>query len=148
VKRFLLNPLQWSAYPNRLPGMTWQCVKFDRDGVKRLPNKNGGVYSFVAEPRIAGHSAVAYLLYIGETHDQSLRARCASYLAEPTKPKPRVHIKEMLLKWPDHLWLYYAVVRGKTLIPQLEEDLIAAFLPPFNREFPATIKDLVRAVFS
>src|SRR6266404_728393 len=87
VKRLYLVPSQWSAYPNRLPSLTWQSVKFDATGVNTLPNKEGGVYSFVAEPRIAGHKSVGYLLYIGETHKQSLRARCTDYLAEINKPK-------------------------------------------------------------
>jgi hypothetical protein len=148
VPRFLLNPKQWSSYPNRVPGLTWKRVRFNQAGVAAIPDNKKGIYTFVAEPTIAKHNAIRYLLYVGETHNQSLRTRCKNYLAELTNKKPRIHIYEMLTKWPDHLWIHYAVVTNEPDIEPLEEELIAAFLPPFNRKFPATVRGRMKAVFS
>ena len=50
--------------------------------------------------------------------------------------------------WPKNLWFYYAVIDDKRLVDQIEDDLIAAFVPPLNRKFPATISELLRKVFS
>jgi excinuclease UvrABC nuclease subunit len=106
-----------------------------------------GLYSFFAEPQIAGHRFVRYLLYIGEAHGQSLRKRVTSYLYESQKQKPRVHVSEMLARFPNHLWLYFAVVDDVSTITSIEDQLLEAFLPPFNVDFPATVRRLVKAVF-
>jgi len=54
----------------------------------------------------------------------------------------------MIRKWSGHLWFYYAEVSNTTVISQLEEDLITAFLPPENRSWPAKITHTMRMVFS
>jgi hypothetical protein len=64
----------------------------------------------------------------------------ATTTGTPTKPHPRQ-------VYPNHLWVYYAVVK-RNLIQKVEDDLLAAFLPPFNRKFPAVVKHMVKAVFS
>jgi hypothetical protein len=53
----------------------------------------------------------------------------------------------MLERFPNHLWLYYSVV-GKKKVEKVEAELLAAFLPPFNREFPATVANAVRGLFA
>ena len=149
IDRFVLHPERWTACPvnGPLPKLKWKRVRFDAAGVATLPNNKQGIYSFFAEPEIAEHAAVRYLLYVGETHSQSLRERVRSYLTESSKQKPRVHIVEMIDRYPDHLWLYYAVVNNMQ-VEQVENELLAAYLPPFNREFPAVVADLVRGIFS
>ena len=102
----------------------------------------------MAEPQIAGHASVRYLLYIGEAQGQSLRARVTSYLYESNKAKPRIHVSEMLAKFPDHLWVYYAIIDDTSDITEIENRLLETFLPPFNRDFPATVEKLVKATFS
>jgi hypothetical protein len=144
IRNCFCNPILWTEYANL--ALTWRRVRFDGAGVRRLPNDKCGIYTFVAEPAVAGHSAVGYLLYVGETERQSLRERCSSYLNERGKAKGRIHICEMIRKWPDHLFLHYAIIDNKSLITKLEDDLIAAFLPPFNKEFPARIGRLIKAV--
>ena len=48
-------------------------------------------------------------------------------------------VRSMIRKWPDHLWLYFAVVDDVSVIKQLEEDLLRAYIPPYNQTFAATI---------
>ncbi len=147
VDRFILNPSRWRACSTLGTKLVWKRIRFHRQGVKRLPNDKMGLYSFIAEPQIAGHRSVRYLLYVGKAEDQSLRSRVTSYLYESQKAKPRIHISEMLQKFPEHLWLYFAVVDDVSIITGLEEQLLAAFLPPFNRDWPATVRNVMKAVF-
>jgi hypothetical protein len=73
------------------------------------------------------------------TDRQSLRARYANYLQELTNRKRRPLISQLLQKWPQHLWFYYAEVSDHTKIQQLEDALISAFIPPQNSKFSADI---------
>lgn len=146
IQRFILHPGLWNACPKTLPVLKWVRIKFSKATVKSLPNNKYGIYSFIAEPQVAGHNAVGYLLYIGKAQDQSLQDRITSYLYEANKAKPRFHIAEMLDHCPDHLWLHYAEVADQKSIKTIEEALLEAFLPPFNRDFPATISHVVKAV--
>lgn len=147
-KTFILYPKCWSEYPDKVAKLKWLKVKFDAKGVKKLPDNKKGIYSFIAEPKVGKLHAVGYLLYVGETHEQTLRARCSSYLSEYKKKNKRVHIYEMLRRWPNHLWLHYAIIDDDSLIQELEEDLIAAFIPPFNRKFPAKVRQIRKAALS
>jgi hypothetical protein len=82
IDRFVLYPARWTACSSSgaLPILKWKRVRFDAAGVKTLPDDKQGIYSFFAEPEIADHQAVRYLLYVGETHAQGLRTRVRSYL--------------------------------------------------------------------
>ena len=146
IQRFILHPGLWNAFPPMAPSLTWTKIKFSNTTVRNLPNNKYGIYSFIAEPQIAGHNAIGYLLYVGKAQDQSLRDRVTSYLYESQKTKPRIHISEMLDHCPDHLWLHYAEIADQRSIKKIEDALLEAFLPPFNRDFPATISHMVRAV--
>ena len=146
IQKFILHPGLWSSFQPIVPTLKWQRVKFTAGGVKNLPDNKFGIYSFIAEPNVAGHSAVGYLLYVGKAQEQSLQDRVTSYLYEKNKRKSRVHIAEMLDHCPNHLWLHYAEVADPTKIEAIEDALLQAFLPPFNRDFPATISHMVSAV--
>lgn len=148
VDRFILHPKRWKVYAPSGPTLSWTRVRFDKAGVKSMPDDKMGVYTFIAEPEIAGHSSVRYLLYVGEAKEQSLRKRVTSYLYESKKEKPRIHVSEMVLKFQSHLWIYFAVIDNVASIAQIEDQLLQAFLPPFNRDFPATVASLMKATFS
>jgi hypothetical protein len=138
VKKYILCPEHWRNYSN--VKLIWRKVKFNAKGIAKLPNDKSGLYSFLVQP-------------IGETTKQSLRERCADYLPEAKKKKARVPIRSMVRKWSDHLWLYFAAVDDKDLIKKLEEDLIEAYIPPFNQRFTAHVgtagklEDLLKEVF-
>lgn len=147
VDRFVLYPVHWSSYPSLCP-LEWRKVKFDASTVESVPNDKRGVYTFVADAAVANHPACSYLLYVGKAEKQDFRKRYKQYLRAPQGWKQRPHIAQMVVKWADHLWFYYAEVADESKIKQLEEDLITAFLPPMNRDWPAEITQLVRMVFS
>jgi hypothetical protein len=147
IQRFILHPEQWANCRIEPERLRWTKIKFCKDAVQTLPKDRHGIYSFIAQPDVAGHTAVGYLLYIGKAQTQSLQDRVSNYLHEANSKKCRVHIVEMLRHCPDHLWLHYAEVDDPQAISEIENSLIKAFLPPFNRVFPATIKQLISAVF-
>ncbi len=146
VDRFILCPIHWNNYPNQVQ-LTWNKFKFTQQNAKKIPNNQSGVYSFVADAEIANHPACSYLLYVGMTK-QNFRQRYRSYLKESNKPKPRIHILKMIDNWSEHLWFYYAQISQTDLISSIEDDLITAFTPPYNREYPATIRSQISLVFS
>lgn len=147
VLRFILYPPHWTAYPNK-PTLSWKRERFNKASINLIPDDKHGVYSFVAESQVANHPAASYLLYVGKAKDTSFRGRYRKYLRATTDWKDRPHIAEMVGKWTDHLWFYYAEVDDVTLIDDLEAELIIAFMPPQNRAFPAKITHIVRMVFS
>ena len=87
ISRFILCPPHWKDYSNI--ALTWQKVQFNKAGISQLPDDKPGLYSFVVHPNVGGHEAIAFLLYIGETTKQTLRARCSDYLPESKKKKAR-----------------------------------------------------------
>jgi len=151
VERFILHPGRWTAISplSTIQKLNWVKVRFDATGVGSLPDDKAGVYTFFAEPAIANHDSVRYLLYVGETHGKqtSLRARVRSYLREKRSTTARVHIVEMIERYQSHLWVYYALVK-RNLVEQVEDELLAAYLPPFNRKYPAVVKNMIKAALT
>lgn len=145
VDRFILCPIHWKNYPNKIQ-LTWNKLEFTEQNARNVPNNQSGVYSFVANAGIANHPACSYLLYVGMTQ-ANFRERYRSYLQERKKPKPRMHILQMINNWSEHLWFYYAQISQTNLISSIEDDLITAFTPPYNREYPATIRTTMSLVF-
>lgn len=146
VKRFVLHPGQWGGYPARL-SLNWTRVQFRPDNRDQVPDDQTGVYSFAVQPSIAQHPGVSYLLYVGMTDKQSFRARYDQYAREPSNPKRREHIAQMLEKWPQHLWFYFAAVSQSEDVAALEDELLSSYLPPHNRTFPADIRATIRRIF-
>ena len=145
VKRVLLSPSQWTAYSNTTP-LTWHYVKFEPANSGFVPNTTG-IYSFVVDPGISHHPGTHYLLYLGRARGLSLRDRYQSYIREKNADKGRPPVQAMLNKWADHLWFYYAEVVNTAVIDALEEDLLTAYLPPVNQNFPAEILKILKGVF-
>ncbi len=147
--RMVLSPTQWRSC-NVPVKLAWRAVKFDRENVTRIPYDARGVYTFVVKPGIARHPSCSYLMYVGKAENQVLRKRYRQYLTEKAKGERsrRPHVTEMLLKWEGFLWFYYAEIRNKTKIKGVEDQLLAAYLPPSNRTFPSRIRGRVARLFA
>jgi len=137
IKKFILCPEHWEAYRN--VKLDWKKVRFVAAEMKKKLPEKPGLYSFLLQPNVGGHNSIHFLLYIGETTKQTLRERCTDYLPEAKKKKARVTIRSMVRKWPKHLWVYFAAVDDVKIIKQLEEDLLKAYVPPFNQRFTAKV---------
>jgi hypothetical protein len=143
TKPFVLSPKNWKrlALPVTL---NWKTIAFSKGNIAKLPEE-AGVYTFVVKPNIAGHPECSYLMYVGETKDQTLRKRFSQYVQEQKQTeKSRPFVWEMLNRWSKHLVFCYATVADTSLIRKIEDGLIEAFLPPVNSELPAAIRKPVR----
>jgi hypothetical protein len=147
VDRFILCPDHWRNYNPPAP-LTWHRIKFDDAQAALVPNNERGVYTFVAEPNVASHPSCNYLLYVGKVEDSNFRIRFKSYLSESEKKKPREHVLYRIDRWKPCLWFYYSALPRSVRAETIEDMLIAAFLPPVNRLWPATIRDTMKLVFS
>lgn len=147
IKRMVLSPKQWADCS--LPvSLRWEFKKFTEDNSKHIPNDCGGIYTFVVQPNIADHPACSYLMYVGKA-DNSLRSRYYKYLEERRlgDASRRPHVEEMLKTWEGYLWFYYAKVDRKDVIHSVEQLLLAAYLPPTNKEFPAEVRRALQRLF-
>jgi len=149
LSRMVLSPTQWQSCKLPVP-LLWRAVKFDRANAARIPGHARGVYTFVVKPGIANHPSCSYLLYVGKAERQVLRDRFCQYFAEKEKGEEsrRPHVTEMLLKWQGFLWFYYAEISNSTRIKAVEEQLLAAYLPPSNRTFPSRVRRAVARLFA
>jgi hypothetical protein len=142
-RTFIISPIQWAGY---VPVVVtdWNLVHFEAGKVDDVPNGACGVYTFLVQPRIANHDHCSYLLYVGRTTEQDFRERFRQYLGEKASKKPRrPHITDMLNRWDGYLWFCYAQIQNPNDTKQTEKRLQVAFIPPFNREFPADIRAAV-----
>jgi hypothetical protein len=145
VKNLVLLPREWASLS--LPtSLTWTTRRLATTPAADIPKDKRGVYTFVVQPNIACHPHCAYLLYVGKAAGESgFRARYGKYLAEkaaPTSKRPLVH--RMVNLWFDYLWFSFAEV-DDSQITATEDKLLAAFRPPMNTEFPASISAAMRA---
>ena len=142
---FLMWKTQWDNYPNPIP-LNWRCVKFEKDNRSHIPSRKG-IYAFFVEPRIANFPSHGYLMYIGQTGQDSnhnLRKRFGNYLSK-SESKRRRRIKYMLNKWKGYLYFYYAEIDPDQInLKQLEQILLDTFTPPFVKEgFSGKIRSVV-----
>jgi len=79
-----------------------------------------------------------------------LRDRFSQYLSDKKRGdlSRRLHVVEMLDKWDGYLWFYYAVIHKRKDIKKVENALLAAYLPPSNHKFPASVRHALAKIFS
>lgn len=144
VDRIVLSPTRWKKYNNKTP-LVWSMVKYDKSQKSNIPDNKGGVYTFVVMPGIGNHPHCSFLLYVGKTERQTLRERFLQYFGEEKRKGGRIHIQAMLGNWKEYLWFCFATIDDENNIESVEDDLISAFVPPFNRVFKGILKEGVAA---
>ena len=144
VERVILSPERWNTYVS-YTSLVWSTVKFDKDQKHMIPNDKGGIYTFVVRPDIADHPCCSYLLYVGKTEKQNLRTRFMQYFYEENKIKGRPLVKKMISLWNNNLYFCYTPIDDRSLIHNVENSLIGAYMPPINNEFPSDIKQAIGA---
>lgn len=147
--RFILWPSMWKTFDIELSPNKWQEYKFKKSIKKTIPDRKG-VYSFVIKPNVAGHPSCSYLMYIGQTTDQTLRERFGQYVAEQKgKGKVRPKVAYILNKYKNHLFFVCMPIDDPLSPKTVESKLIKALLPPVNdtNTFPSEIKRIIKAAF-
>lgn len=149
ISRMVLSPPHWARF--RWPhNVAWKAVQFTPANAGQVPDDQRGVYTFLVKPGIADHPECAYLLYVGMVKDQFFRDRFRQYLQERAvgDASRRVHVTQMLMKWEGFLWFCYAAIGDQEAIEPAEDALLAAYLPPCNRRFPATVDLEIKKLFA
>lgn len=147
-KEFILSPLQWRNF--NITGLTWHKVRFCEENRLTIPEVRG-VYCFMIEHRndsFPPHGYMAYVGLVGQGNSRTLRIRYADYLRDQNRPK-RIHIYELLTRWKNCIYFYYAPVpdRRKSLA-KIETALLDAIVPPFNKkDFTGTFGGVVRGAW-
>lgn len=147
VDRMVLSPSHWRHYKIATP-LNWKLIRFNKANTKEIPTDCSGVYCFLAQPGIAQHPTCSYLLYVGKT-EQPFRKRYSRYIfdGKAGDKSDRIHVTEMLEKWAGFLWFAYAPIADKGQITKVEDALLESYLPPVNKEFPATVSAQVKELF-
>lgn len=149
VDRMLLYPKQWKNFksPIKHP-LEWKRVKFGLGNAMDVPVEYGGVYTFVVRPQVAEHPQCAYVMYVGKA--VKFRNRYYTYQGYYRKnfwDSPQPHVAEMIQKWSEYLWFYYAEVKDKSLIKATESNLIQTLTPPSNRDIEGKLGIAIRNLF-
>lgn len=140
---FVLAPARWADC--QLPvQLKWYPIHFDEANKTLLPPDTGGIYGFVLEPQVPGPPETAYLLYIGKTREVIRRYGEYLFYKSPRGYKYRPHIHNMLNKWPDEIWFFFAKLNDRDLRTTVESTLLNSCIPPFNIEFKGRVNTAVR----
>ena len=141
---FVHAPKMWDACILPVP-LQWTSVEFTAENRDHIPSDKSGVYAFMLEPTFLGPPRSAYLLYIGKADRRRFRRRYRDYIYERDQGFARPPISWMLEKWEGHIRFHYAPVDDVSLIPQVEEALLNACIPPYNERFTGSIGKAIRA---
>jgi len=139
-EHFLLWPERWDQY-NRIHNCEWERVEFRKSQASDVPDEPG-VYNFVIEPGIACHPSCAYLMYVGETG--SLEERFRDYISEKDNSSGRPKVLKMLNYWEGYIKFYYIEVQENEK-EKVEEEMISAFIPPYNDQITGDVSSPVNA---
>lgn len=136
------DPRKWSQINSTI---TWQVEDFPPTVRSSIPRQSG-VYAFVLKPDIFNFDVIAGLLYVGKA--TQLYSRIASYISEIDKNhliSTRPNIWKMINKWNGHLKYYYTITNTVEEAEALEDEMIDAFVPYFNKSYNAETSQNWRA---
>lgn len=136
-------PEAWRSATNS--AHTWQSVSFPPAKKADIP-ASPGVYAFVVKSDLFDFPFAAGLFYVGKA--TCLYERIGAYIGEQNKrfvESKRPHIWRMINQWRGHLLYIYTITVDVAAAESLENKLLSAFRPHFNRSFEATVSQTVRA---
>jgi excinuclease UvrABC nuclease subunit len=136
-------PDAWRAAINS--NHQWVSTDFPPTPRNTIP-ANPGVYAFVVHSNLFDFPFAAGLFYIGKA--TCLYDRIGAYIGEQNKrfvDSSRPHVWRMVNQWKGHLLYFYTITADVASAEALEEKMISAFRPHFNRQFEATVSQTVRA---
>jgi hypothetical protein len=83
-------------------------------------------------------------MYVGKT-DRSLRTRFREYISEKNDPKGRRSLRMLFQLYDGYLYFHFCALQSGESPTQIEEDLMAAYLPPINDSLPAQVRAVMKA---
>ncbi len=136
---FTLSPRNWRGFRSASANSSWLIVPFKESAAAQIPSNDHGIYTFVIDPKVCGHHRNSFVAYVGKADKMTIRARFLSYFQDKKRLK-RPQIAYLLNKFPRHLEFCFLVTLPPQSIGDLEDALIAALDPPFNRAQPASVR--------
>ena len=156
---YILAPELWEKFHteglDNLDFSKWKRVKMmDENGdlsdeTNKIPSSYGGIYLYSIMPNVIPECG-CYIMYIGmasKTKSENLRHRVRSYKSQFGEKFTRRRIHNLFLRWGKYVHVHYLpVASNKENIEELEERLIACFVPPYNSDIrDANVKRAVKA---
>lgn len=138
-----LSAQQWLSEHNKT--CRWEIKDFPPDPRSSIP-RSPGVYIFVVTPNIFDFDYSTGLFYVGKA--TNLYERISSYIGEIDKElrrSNRPHIWKMVNLWNGHLKYHYMVTQDVTEAEELEQEMLKAFRPHFNKQYDAKTSQVMRA---
>jgi len=139
----MFYPEAWANAP--VTESNWECSDFPPDPRDSIP-KSPGVYVFVVMTNIFNFPHGNGLFYIGKA--TNLYERIGSYIAEidhSIASSSRPLVWRMINTWRGHLKYFYTTTIDVKEAEKLENHMLNAFRPPFNRQYEASISKTMRA---
>lgn len=139
-------PKMWTP-PKTNAALSWKSVPFEpaqKSSVADTP----GVYAFIITTTDCFGISASYLMYIGQTTEQTLRVRFGQYINEIGSGKGRPKLVGHLPKYKGFIYFHFAEIQAEgTATPeQIEDQLLSFFIPPLNSSFKGVISQF-RAAF-
>ncbi len=144
MRSFLLWKRRWDTFAPVVT-LQWEEYAYGEANVDSVPNRPG-VYAFCIRPNIDANLNTSYLMYIGETR-RTLRQRYREYLREEFDPIGRAHVYDFINMYRSHLTFCCAPLAAGVSPEQVEDGLLAAYMPPCNRRFPAEVRRVASVVY-
>ena len=135
---------KWQGY-SEAAVLTWSLYRLDNGQSSSIPTTSG-VYSLLVQPGIAAHPAASFLMYVGKA--RNLRNRFRNYLTSERRPTARSKIYRRLTRYSDYLWFCCATIpdADDEALGRVEDRLLVAYVPAWNDQLPAEIRDIVKGV--
>lgn len=124
---------------------TWKAESFPPLPKNIIP-QTPGVYVFVVQPQIFDFVHSSGLFYVGKA--TNLYQRISAYIGEIDKDfnlSTRPLVWQMVNRWKGHLNYHYTITKNVAEAEDLEKEMLNAFIPPFNKQYPAEISAKMRA---
>lgn len=139
----MFYPEAWDNAP--VIELDWTELDFPPNPRNLIPQEPG-VYAFVIEPSLFSLEPVNGLFYVGKA--TNLYQRISAYISELSKDfidTRRPLVWKMLNQWNGRIKYYYSTTEDVTRAELIEEEILKALLPPFNRQFDAETSQVMRA---
>lgn len=134
-------PEHWQKYKEPSV-LTWDSVPFEASQKSSLPDQPG-VYAFIIQAEMSAGLQPSYLVYIGQTTNQTLKERFGQYLREIGKGIGRPKLVAHLPLYEGHTHFHFAEIpNGSAVRPKdVESKLLSGFVPPFNSDFEGEVSE-------
>lgn len=148
TRKFNVDAKRWKGFQSPI-ALHWSKLRFSEANRSNIP-KERGLYAFTLAHEPSGFPSHGFIMYVGITGDTSkatLRSRYGQYLANLRLENGRPKVRGMLKRWDGDLFFNFVPIPDKNVsLTAIEDDLLAAVLPPINETYikaglQATLKD-------